>query len=531
MPFARGVVPDEVAVLFPHLAHHGHDVPRVGVDDGDGGLEGLAVPGGHVQVAPVLVDALRQLLDLGVQGGVDVVAAVVEPGESLILRDVVLVLEIPGHIPEHLVHEPGVDLDFAHGLFHDLVHGGGPVGEVEDLRLGGVGLGLGDIGQSRLGVDHVLFGHRIQNCLLALLVQFPGRDLGAVLPGVGDIIHGSVQGGVVCDGDNTGALRQAQVLGVLAKVELGRRLDAAAVLPQKDSVQVQLQDILLLVVLLKLQGPENLPDLPVDIGPVVLCHVFQHLLCDGGPAVAAVPDGQLLHRAQGSDPVHALVLEEPLVLHGHSGLPQVGGHLVQVHQDAVLRPVDVLELLPGPGLLVLVVDEGAEAHGVVLRPDLHVGDHRGLDILLEKVQTDQRRTHPDEQDCPQRDKYPFDGAQDDAQGGRSPALPAPGLRPGGRRRFSSSVLLQSSDYLLCFKGRGFPKISGNPYFLLYHPLSTLKMSHFAEKKFPYHMDLWILGRLTSAPAVNFSPFSRIHLLQSEKFPCKIETNPKKEAPS
>lgn len=56
------------------------------------------------------------------------------------------------------------------------------------------------------------------------------------------------------------------------------------------------------------------------------------------------------------------------------------------------------------------------------------------------------------------------------------------------------------------------------------------MSEFAEKKFPYHMDFWILGKLTSAAAVNFSSFSRIRLLQSARFPCKIETKPEKEAP-
>ena len=54
------------------------------------------------------------------------------------------------------------------------------------------------------------------------------------------------------------------------------------------------------------------------------------------------------------------------------------------------------------------------------------------------------------------------------------------------------------------------------------------MSHFAEKKLPLHMDLWILGRLTSAKAVNFSRFSQIHLLHSAEFPCKIGVKPKEE---
>ena len=65
----------------------------------------------------------------------------------------------------------------------------------------------------------------------------------------------------------------------------------------------ELQNIFLGVVLLKLQGPEDLPDLPVDIGHVVACHIFQHLLGDSGPALAAVTHGQLLYGEQGPPPL------------------------------------------------------------------------------------------------------------------------------------------------------------------------------------------------------------------------------------
>lgn len=319
---------------------------------------------------------------------------------------------------------------------------------MQDLGLGGLGLGLGDIWKARLGVDDVFRTHFVQDGLLADLVQLPGGDLGAVLPGVGDVIQGPEEGGVVGNGDNTGALRQAQVLGVLAKVELGRRLDAVAALPQVDVVQVLLQDILFPVVLLKFQGPENLPDLPVDIGLVVLCHVFQHLLGQGGPTVAAVSGGQLQHRSGSTLPVHALVLEKPLVLNGHGGLPQVGGHLVEAHQDTVFRAVDALEFLPRTRLLILIIDEGAELHGVVLRPHRHVGGDHRVDILLKEVQADQRRADADKQDRPQRNEGPLHHAQGHPHRGRLPGPPAPGGLLGGRM-FSSSVLLQSNAFLLC----------------------------------------------------------------------------------
>nr|WP_325222326.1 hypothetical protein [uncultured Oscillibacter sp.] len=76
---------------------------------------------------------------------------------------------------------------------------------------------------------------------------------------------------------------------------------------------------------------------------------------------------------------------------------------------------------------------------------------------------------------------------------------------------------------------GLPKIAEAPHSLLYHPLSILKMSDIAEKKFPHRMDLWILGRLTPTGAVNFSAFSQILLLQLPAFPCKIQLSSEKEA--
>ena len=428
------------------------------------------------------------------------VAAVVEAGVRLLFPDAELLPKPLDHIPDYLIHEPGVDFNLAHGLFHDLLGGGGPVGELQDLRLGGVPLGLGDEGHAGFRVYDLR--HFIQDDLLALLVHLPGGDLGAILSGVSDVVQGAENRGVVGDGDEAGALRQAEVLGVLAEVKLRRRLNAVAGLAQIDGVQVQLQNIFLGVVLLKFQRPENLPNLPVDIGRVVLCHVFQHLLGQGGPAVAAVPGNQLQHRSGGPLPVHALMLKEALVLDGNGGLPQVVGHLVKAHQNAVLLAVDVLELLPRPGLLILIVDKGAEVHGVVLRPHRHAGGDHRVDILLKEMQADQRRADAHQQDRPQRNEDPLHHAQDDAQRGGPSALPAPLGRLGV---LSSSVLLQSNEYLLCrgyrlrpaFCGEarqsqlfpGLPNMSRAPCSPLYHALSILKMSDFAEKKFPRRMDL------------------------------------------
>jgi hypothetical protein len=50
------------------------------------------------------------------------------------------------------------------------------------------------------------------------------------------------------------------------------------------------------------------------------------------------------------------------------------------------------------------------------------------------------------------------------------------------------------------------------YFLLYHLLSTLKMSLSSIKKFPFHMIFFFLGRIFSAAAAMFPTFPTIAAL-------------------
>ena len=109
------------------------------------------------------------------------------------------------------------------------------------------------------------------------------------------------------------------------------------------------------------------------------------------------------------------MLEKPLVLDGDGSLPEVIGHLVKVHQHPVFLSVDVLQFFPIPCLLVLIVDEGALIHGVVLRPDLKRRGQRDFHILLEIVQPHACRQHADEQDGPERDKNRPENAQNPAQ--------------------------------------------------------------------------------------------------------------------
>ena len=392
----RGVVEQHVALLGPHVAHHGHHVAVGDVHDGDGGFQLLAGAGGDVHVV-VLIDVLGDGLDLRVDGGVDLAAAVEDLPLRLRSGDAQGLRQIVGDIGADLIHEPGLvaggGLSVVDALRQGLVGGGGALHKVKFLRLGGVGLLLGDEAQARL-----LVGHFVQNQFLALLIQL-SWGLVAVFGLDRDGGERPVHGRVVGDGDEAGALRQIQLLHVLAEVVLGRRLDAVAALAQIDGIEIHLQDGLLGVLLLKLQCPEDLRDLPLDGALVVPRQVLQQLLGNGGPAVGVGGVGEHVHRgADGAPPVHAVVLEEALVLDGHRRLPQLLREVRILLHDAVFLIVERLELDPLPAVLVLIVDDGGLVHGVVIGVHIQAGGQGGLHILHEDTGDHAAGQHADEQD-------------------------------------------------------------------------------------------------------------------------------------
>ena len=203
------VVIHQVLGLFSHGAHHGHHISGVGVHDGDAGLELVALGRVYIQIAQICVDILRDLLDIRVHGAVDLVAAVVHQPLGRFIRNALGLSQICGHILDELLHKPIVDLDTV-GL-DQLAGVSGGICEVQRLRLGGFALLFCQIGLAGIGIDDLR--HLVQDQFLALLVQLPGGDGGAVLPGVGPFILGVVEGRVVGDSDDTGALRRRQVLG------------------------------------------------------------------------------------------------------------------------------------------------------------------------------------------------------------------------------------------------------------------------------------------------------------------------------
>ena len=430
----RRVVPHHVALLLAHVAHHGHHVAVGDIHDGDAGADQLAAGGGQVlEVAPVGVNGLGDGLDVRVHGGIDTVAAGEELGLGSLLVQAPKLHEVRGHVPADLIHEVGLVLLVLIVLLQRLIGVAFPFDEVQLLVDGGLVL--------RLRLDVALLIHQLQDGLLTLLVQLPGGNGGAVVPGVGDLVHGAVEGGVVGDGDDAGALRRAELPDVLIEVVLGRGLHAVAALAEVDIVEVELQDLRLGVLLLKLQRPEDLPDLAVDVGLVVLGHVLQGLLGDGGAAIGvALFEKHVDGGADGALPVHAVVFKEAFVLHGHGGLPHGVRELVIVHQDAVLLRLQGLQLHILPGVLVRVVDDGGLGHVVVVDVHIQGGGQGGLHIGQEDPGEHGAGDDTDEEDGP-----------DNETGAPLPALVPPpllgrtGLLPMGAGLAASFVpfVLQS----------------------------------------------------------------------------------------
>lgn len=132
-------------------------------------------------------------------------------------------------------------------------------------------------------------------------------------------------------------------------------LDAVVALAQGDDVEVPLQNLLLGVFALQLDGQVRLLQLALVALLGGQQRGLDELLGDGGAALRALV---LQVGDKGADDaldVDAVVGEEARVLHGHKGVDQILRDLVVIGPDAVLR-----SLVGGDELAVAVVDEGGE---------------------------------------------------------------------------------------------------------------------------------------------------------------------------
>ena len=389
-----GLVIGEEVVLLPHAAGQRHNIAGGIVNDHNAGLKLLGASGGG-DVVQVGVDGIHLVLNVQVQGGVDMVAAlldffqIVVPGGLIhvVPHEAVLQGKIGGHIQNHRIHKPAIDV--LGGIQADGSLGAAAGAEIQ-ISLVGVGtdcaaiaavvthgpsvlVGNAVLEHKRLviGLDIFLVGeialvqHFVQNAFLPVAVapsavpHFPLVHIDA-----GGI--GVKQGGVIGDADQAGAFGNGQALQLLAKVGRGGGFDTVAALAQVNSVQVLLHDDILVILLFQKLGPENLHDLTLNRDALFVGGVFHQLLGDGGAAelrVAAEEHiGAGLHRG---DPVHALVLIKPFILDGHRGINQRFGNLVPGGGLTVRGGINLLKQLD-VAIIVHIMDIGCFFNVIVL---------------------------------------------------------------------------------------------------------------------------------------------------------------------
>ena len=337
----RGEVP--LALVGARAAHHGLDLAGRRVDGDQGALEPV-VP----RVADVLVDGrLGGALHRRADGRLDGEAAVVDGARR----------ELLAQLAQDVAHEGGV-LVGAGRLARSVV-------EHERLGDGGVVLLLGDVA----AVEHV------------------GEHGVAALEGKVGVDRGVVGGGRLRQADEGRGLGEREVGAGLVEVGLGRRLDAVAVAPEEDGVEIHHEYLVFAVHLLELQGDVGLAHLARErlLELLVLEHrVADELLGDGRRALAAAGD---LHHdgAQDAAQVDALVRVEALVLGVDEPLEHVGGALVDGDGDTVLLVVfgdDVAVGVEDRGGRRDQVGVGVGVVGQVLEPRPHevdAGDHERRD--------------------------------------------------------------------------------------------------------------------------------------------------------
>ena len=290
-------------------------------------------------------------LDLGVHGGVDPQTAVEDHRLGLVRRHVQLLLQIVEQLIVERIGEVGVL-----GGTGGVLGGAAGLGQRDGLGTGGIVLILGDI---PLGI------HLIQH------VVAPGDEVFRVGEGI-------VRRGVLGDGSQHRALRQGQILHMLAEIFLGARLHAADNARQRDGVQVGFQDGLLAVAVGKTQSAEYFAHLTHLVHLIVAGQVLDQLLLQRGSTLLGAVDGvvgELVEgRTDGTLDVDAGLVVEVLVLDGDDRMLQIFRHGRKFAPDTVFalgqRGVLVAVLVVDDGgLLVFLVVQVQDL--AVIRGDLH----------------------------------------------------------------------------------------------------------------------------------------------------------------
>ena len=183
---------------------------------------------------------------------------------------------------------------------------------------------------------------------------------------------------VLRDRGQHGALRQGQVLDMLAEVLQRASLHAVDNAGQRDGVQVRFKDGLFAVLVVQTQGTEDLAHLTHIVLLVIAGQVFNELLFQRGRAAVGTPDAVAGERVQrgtdGALEVDARFGPEVLILDGDDGVFQVVRHGGKLAPDAVLAAGQLgvlvaVTVVDDRRLLVFLVVQ-VKGLGVICR-DLH----------------------------------------------------------------------------------------------------------------------------------------------------------------
>ena len=211
-----------------------------------------------------------------------------------------------------------------------------------------------------------LIQHFAQNVQLTVAVSGSAVPLLALVH-----IHalgiGVEQGRVIGDTDETGALGGGQVPQLLAEIFRRGTLDAVAAPPQINLVEVILHDKVFVVFPLENLRPENLHDLSLNGDAFFTGVVLDELLGDGGAAELLVAAEEHIQAGlHGGDPVHTLMLIEPLILDGHGGVDQVFGNFINGRPLAVGGGINLLQQLD-IAMVVHIIDKGGLLQVIIVQ--------------------------------------------------------------------------------------------------------------------------------------------------------------------
>ena len=323
-------------------------------------------------VAVGVVDRDERAAELGVVGAGDAL------GDRLLGDDLLVGLE--GRVDVEAALQDGVGREV---LQQQLAHVVGEVGVVADGvgELAGVDddlLGAGGI--VLLLRDDLGLEHAVEHEVAALLARLEAVGVKRV-----------VDRRRVGDAHEQGRLGEGELARVLVEVGDARGLDAVGAVAVVDGVEVHVEDLVLRVLLLHLDGDVGLADLAAQrvLELLVREHgVADELLGDGGAAARVTAARDLAHHgAHDALGVDAVVVVEALVLGCDDALLHVVGDLVERHRAAVLqivgRDLGAVGVVDARGLRD-EVGVGGGVVGEVLEPGAHEGAQRERERDAEK---------------------------------------------------------------------------------------------------------------------------------------------------